>query len=46
MAGCRRLDCIVAVCDDEERLEELWAIGAGKGDFEANMAIVRNTSYA
>jgi hypothetical protein len=38
---------MVAVwADDEERFEEAETSGAGKGVFEANMAIARNVSYA
>jgi hypothetical protein len=47
IAGALRLDWMVAVCaDDEERFEEAETIGAGKGVFEANIAIARNVSYA
>jgi hypothetical protein len=47
IAGALRLDWMVAVCaDDEERFEEVDTSGAGKGVFEANIAIARNVSYA
>jgi hypothetical protein len=45
MVGRCRLDWIVVCADDAERFEEFDTMGAGKGDFEANMAIVRNASY-
>ena len=46
IAGARRLDWIVEVwADEEERFEEVEA-SAGKGVFEANIAIARNVSYA
>jgi hypothetical protein len=28
--------------EEEERLEELWTMGAGKGVLEASMAIIEN----
>lgn len=46
MAGARRLDWMVVCADDAERFDELDTMGAGKGDLEANMAIVRNANYA
>jgi hypothetical protein len=47
IAAALRLDWMVAVwADDEERFEEAETSGAGKGVFEANMAIARNVSYA
>jgi hypothetical protein len=42
MAGALRLDCIVVCADAAERFDELWLMGAGKGDFEANIAMVKN----
>ena len=46
MAGVRRLDWIVDCADEAERFDEFDTMGAGKGDLEASMAIVRNASYA
>ena len=46
MAGALRLDWMEELCADEaERVDE-DCIGAGKGDFEANIAIVRSINYA
>jgi hypothetical protein len=46
MAGALRLDWMEELCADEaERVDE-DCIGAGKGDFEANIAIVRDINYA
>jgi len=47
IAGALRLDWMVEVwADDEERFEETETSGAGKGVFEASIAIVRNVNYA
>ena len=45
MVGNSRLDWIVGCVDDADRFEEFDTMGAGKGDLEANMAIVRNANY-
>ena len=46
MVGALRLDWMEELCADEaERVDE-DCIGAGKGDFEANIAIVRDINYA
>lgn len=45
MVGRCRFDWIAVCADDAERFDEFDTMGAGKGDFEANMAIVRNASY-
>jgi len=44
MAGALRLDWMAELCA-EERLE-VESRAAGKGVLEANMAIVKNASYA
>jgi hypothetical protein len=47
MAGALRLDWMEELCADEaESVDEEDCIGAGKGVFEANIAIVRNVNYA
>jgi hypothetical protein len=33
---------MVVGADGAERFEELWLMGAGKGDLEASMAMVTN----
>ena len=47
MAGALRLDWMEELCADEaERVDEEDCSGAGKGVFEANIAIARNVNYA
>jgi len=47
MVGALRLDWMEELCADEaERVDEEDCIVAGKGDFEANIAIVRDINYA
>jgi hypothetical protein len=47
IAGALRLDGTVEVwADDVERFEDPETSGAGKGAFEASIAIARNVNYA
>ena len=46
MAGTRRLDVTVGCCDVEDRLDKVVVRGAGKGDFDANIAIAEKIDNA
>jgi hypothetical protein len=46
MAGALRLDWMELCADEAERVDDEDCRGAGKSDFEASIAIVRNVNYA